>query len=81
MNTTTDVLTCSFGPLSTGTTTSLTTWVVFSLPPAHTEVDATATRVSSSPADPDPTNDSASVTCRHLEDNTGFPPHPWRLHC
>lgn len=81
LDTTTDTLTCSFGPLAIGATSSLTTWVVFGLPQAPAEVDATATLVASTPADPNAANDSASVECHHEQDNLGFPPHPWRLVC
>lgn len=81
LDTTTATLTCSFGPLAAGATSSRTVWVVFGLPRAPTEVEATATLAASTPPDTNPANDSASVTCHHEQDNLGFPPHPWRLVC
>jgi hypothetical protein len=81
MDSTTDTLTCSFGPLPAGATATLSTWVYFLLPPAHTEVDATATRTASTPADPGPSNDSATTHCSHGQSPGGYPPNQWRLYC
>lgn len=76
-----DTLTCSSGPLAPGASATLATWVLITLPEAPAEVHATAGRVASTPADPDPANDSASATCWNRQDNHGFPPHPYRLNC
>lgn len=81
MDTTADTLTCSFGPLGVGATTTLSTWVFFSLPPAYLTVYATATRTASTPTDPDPSNDSATTPCGHGQSPGGFPPNQWRLYC
>lgn len=81
IDTTTDTLTCSFGPLAAGATSSKTTWVLFSLPQGPTEVHATATLAASSPADTNAANNSDSAVCHHEQDQIGFPPHPWLLEC
>jgi hypothetical protein len=81
LNTTTDTLTCTFGPLAAGATSSKTTWVVYDLPRASTEVHATATLVVSTPTDTNAANNSDSVTCHHVEDSMGFPPSLWYLEC
>lgn len=81
LDTTTATLTCSFGPLAAGATSSRTTWVVFGLPQSPTEVHATATLAASDPADTNPANNSASVVCHHDQDQVGFPPWPWLLVC
>lgn len=77
----TDTLTCTFGPLAAGATSSKTTWVVFDLPRAPTEVHATATLVASTPTDTNAANNSASVACHHVQDDMGFPPPLWYLEC
>jgi hypothetical protein len=75
-----DTLTCSFGPIAVGATaTKHTSFVVYALTPP-TQVTATATLVSSTPADPAPANDSASATCDYRA-NTGLPPVPFRMFC
>jgi hypothetical protein len=81
VNTATATMTCSFGPVATGATSSLTTWVLFNLPQAPTEVDATATLAASNPADTTPANNSASAECHHHQDQVGFPPWPYLLVC
>jgi hypothetical protein len=81
LDTVTDTLTCSFGPLAAGATSSRTMWVLFGLPQAPTEVHATAMLAASTPPDTNAANNSASVTCHHEQDNIGFPPHPWLLVC
>nr|AXL05846.1 hypothetical protein [uncultured bacterium] len=81
LNSTTDTLTCTFGPLAPGATSSRTTWVVFDLPRAPTDVHATATLVASTPADTNAANNSDSVTCHHVQDDMGFPPPLWYLVC
>nr|AXL05731.1 hypothetical protein [uncultured bacterium] len=77
----TDTLTCTFGPLAAGATSSRTTWVVFDLPRASTEVHATATLVASTPPDTNAANNSDSVVCHHVMDDMGFPPPLWYLVC
>lgn len=81
LDTTTDTLTCTFGPLAAGATSSRTTWVVFDLPRAPTEVHATATLVASTPPDTNAANDSDSAVCHHVQDDMGFPPPLWYLVC
>jgi hypothetical protein len=81
LDTTTDRLTCTFGPLAVGATSTLTTWVMFDLPDGPAEVSATATLTASSPADTNAANNSATVDCYHDQDQIGFPPHPWQLVC
>jgi hypothetical protein len=81
LDTTTDRLTCTFGPLAVGATSKLTTWVAFDLPDGPAEVSATATLTASSPADTNAANNSATVDCYHDQDVIGFPPHPWQLVC
>jgi hypothetical protein len=81
MNTATDTLTCSFGPLAPGASASLSTWVVFVLPPAYTVLDATAARTASSPADPVPANDSAAVRCWNRLDVGSFPQVTYHVVC
>jgi hypothetical protein len=68
--------------LAPGATATRTTWVLFTLPQALiTTLDATAERTASTPADPNPANDSASVTCWTDRDPTVFPPFPYRVYC
>jgi hypothetical protein len=81
LDTATATLTCSFGPLATGATAAKTTWVVYNLPNASTSVNATATLTSSTPADPNPANNSAAEECWYTNHYPGFPPYPYRLFC
>lgn len=77
-----DTLTCSFGPVAAGATVTLSAWVYFSLPQErHVTVEATATRTASTPADPDPSNDSATTTCAYSQYPSGTQFNDWRLFC
>lgn len=83
LDTTTDTLTCTFGPLAVGATATVSNWVFFALPyQTHLTIYATATRTASTPTDPDPSNDSATVPCSYSEAPGGiWPPTMWRLYC
>lgn len=81
IDTAADTLTCSFGPLAAGATSSKTTWVLFALPQGPAEVHATATLAASTPADTNAANNSAAAVCHHEQDQIGFPPWPWLLVC
>jgi hypothetical protein len=83
LDTTTDTLTCAFGPLAVGATATLSNWVYFGLPyQTHLTIYATATRTASTPTDPDPSNDAATVPCWYSEaPGSIWPPTQWRLYC
>ena len=68
-------LTCTFGAVAVGATASMYSSVYYLLRGEPTEVLATATRVASTPADPEPANDSATRRCWY-SGYQGFPPPP-----
>jgi Domain of unknown function DUF11 len=61
---TTDAVTCTFVNLPVGATATFTVQAVFSLPPQRpANLNATATRTSSSPTDPNSGNDTDTASC------------------
>ncbi|MCC8246120.1 DUF11 domain-containing protein [Saccharothrix luteola] len=74
-------LTCSFGSLAPGATTTLVNRVYFAVFNTEATVDATATRTASTPADPNAGNDADTARCRHEMEQIGFPPWPYYMRC
>jgi Domain of unknown function DUF11 len=75
-------LTCSFGALAAGATATQATSVYFNFPATTVDFDATATLVSSTPADTDAANNSDSARC-HYTWQPGIPITTWppRTYC
>ncbi|MEU4744591.1 hypothetical protein AB0G02_29600 [Actinosynnema sp. NPDC023658] len=74
-------LTCSFGPLAPGATATLTNRVHFDVLYTEATLDATATRTTSTPTDPNAGNDTDTARCRHESEQIGFPPWPYYMRC
>jgi hypothetical protein len=73
-------LTCSFGGLPSGATATDKATVYFYLQTRPFTVKATATRTSSTPADPNSANDSAAHDCFWVY-NGGIGAPPSRMYC
>jgi len=79
-NSVNDTLTCTFGPIAPGATvTKDTSFVVYGVV-GPTQVTATATLATSTPADSSASNNASSATCDYRR-NTGLPPVPYRFFC
>lgn len=79
-NRTVNTLTCQFGTLPTGATTTARTTPIFILNEGNpTHHLLTLTRVTSTPVDPNPTNDTATKTCTSFD--SGSPLQPDLLFC
>jgi hypothetical protein len=72
----THTLTCSFGALAAGATTSLAGTIYFTFPTVEADFDATATLASSTPADSNAANNTATAHC-HYTWRPGIPIQPW----
>ncbi|GAB2736589.1 DUF11 domain-containing protein [Amycolatopsis magusensis] len=74
LDTAADTMTCDFGPVQAGGTAAMAGWVYYTYggPPT---LSATATRTASTPVDPGPANDAATVTCWYFG-SPGLPPPP-----
>jgi hypothetical protein len=74
-------LTCQFGALAVGATATASSVIVFNLSngPRGDRVRLTVTRVASTPADPNPANDTATETCGWVP--SPAPLQPGRLWC
>jgi hypothetical protein len=72
-------LTCTFGALSVGASTSLRSSVYFRVSDDRATLLATATRTASDPGDPNAGNDTASATCQYRRppEGSNWPPPTW----
>jgi Domain of unknown function DUF11 len=76
----TTTVTCPFGNLATGATATIGFWGWFgNLPPIATALPATATRISSTPPDPNSSNDTDAATC-YWDRGPGLLP-PYEIFC
>ena len=75
VDTAAETITCAFGPLAAGSTATTSATVYLLHPnPGSGQFSATATRVASTPADPNPGNDSAGHGCWYTY-QPGLPPY------
>lgn len=76
-----DTLTCTFGQVPAGSTATMTGLVYFIISGAPAPIDATATRTTSAPADPNAGNDTDTKRCWFQGSSVPPPPPSPPLRC